>query len=201
MAALQQPAAELRFDHVHDLRHGRLRAVQLLRRLAEASRADGFENRLEFSLIHKNLPRFIRSSNSDIVSLLRFFCKYYFSSRSCKGKTLDKQAESTEQTTEEASAEQSSEQTSDAQVEEGQTGEAPEQQEQAQPETPQVTAVTVMATDVSVRDAPSTDGGFLSSVNVGETYTKLGTEGDWTKIDYMGTEAYIKSEFVQDVTN
>lgn len=114
---------------------------------------------------------------------------------------LDKQAESTEQTTEEASAEQSSEQTSDAQVEKGQTGEAPEQQEQAQPETPQVTAVTVMATDVSVRDAPSTDGGFLSSVNVGETYTKLGTEGDWTKIDYMGTEAYIKSEFVQDVTN
>ena len=110
---------------------------------------------------------------------------------------LDKQTKSTEQTTEEASTEH----TSDAQAEEGQTGEAPEQQEQAQPEPPQVTAVTVMATDVSVRDAPSTDGGFLSSVNVGETYTKLGTEGDWTKIDYMGTEAYIKSEFVQDVTN
>lgn len=114
---------------------------------------------------------------------------------------LDKQSESTGQTTEEASTEQNTEQAADAQTEE-QTSEAPDQQQEAaQPETPQVTAVSVIATDVSVRDAPSVDGGFLSSVNVGETYTKLGTEGDWTKIDFNGTEAYIKSEFVQDVTN
>lgn len=100
----------------------------------------------------------------------------------------------TEQTTE-----QTTEQGTEQQPE--QNSESTEQQPEQQQETPQATAVQVIATDVSVRETPSVDGGFVAKANQGETYTRLGTDGDWTQIDYNGTPAYIKTEFVQDVTN
>ena len=34
----------------------------------------------------------------------------------------------------------------------------------------------------------------------GETYTKIETVDDWTKLDYEGRECYIKSEFLKEVT-
>lgn len=110
------------------------------------------------------------------------------------GDTQDTEAATeTEQTTEQA-AEQETQQPE-------QTSESTEPQPEQQPETPQATAVQVTATDVSVRETPSVDGGFVAKANQGETYTKLGTDGEWTQIDYNGTPAYIKTEFVQDVTN
>ena len=40
-------------------------------------------------------------------------------------------------------------------------------------------------------------GIILGTLQKGETATKLGTEGEWTKINYKGTEGYVKTEFVQ----
>lgn len=85
-----------------------------------------------------------------------------------------------------------------------------EQSEDTQPESeqpvpeqtvPVVTKVQVKDNAVNLRETPSADGNLLGQVNSGETYTKLGTDGDWTQIDYNGTSAYVKSEFVQDAAN
>ena len=60
----------------------------------------------------------------------------------------------------------------------------------------------VMTTDkVKVRKDPSTDGEVVSLVDIGEVFTKIeDVEDAWTKIEYEGGEAYIKSDYLQEVT-
>lgn len=50
-----------------------------------------------------------------------------------------------------------------------------------------------------VRKAPGTDAEILGTVDVGVELTKLGTEGDWTKVEFQGGTGYIKTEFLKDV--
>ncbi len=50
-----------------------------------------------------------------------------------------------------------------------------------------------------VRRGPSTDSDIIGTVNKGVVLTKLGTEGDWTKVKFQGETGYIKSEFLKTV--
>ena len=56
---------------------------------------------------------------------------------------------------------------------------------------------TFTATDrVNVRAAADTSADRLGAVEMGEKITRIGTEGDWSIIDYNGKKGYIKSEYL-----
>ncbi len=61
--------------------------------------------------------------------------------------------------------------------------------------------ITVKAIDkVNVRKSPSTEADSLGKAEIGATFTQLeALENGWSKIDYNGTEAYIKTEFLEVV--
>lgn len=83
---------------------------------------------------------------------------------------------------------------------EQQTTEQPatEQQAAEQPaaETPQ--PETVYATDtVNIRTQPNESADVIEKVSSGTSLTRTGTTEDgWSKLDYNGTEAYVKSDYV-----
>ena len=52
-------------------------------------------------------------------------------------------------------------------------------------------------TNVNVRSGADTNSESLGKVKKDETYTRLGTEGDWSLIDYNGQNGYVKSEFLE----
>lgn len=53
--------------------------------------------------------------------------------------------------------------------------------------------------EINVRSEASTDGTVLGTLYLGDTVTKLGeTDDGWTMIDYDGTTAYVKSEFLSE---
>ena len=60
----------------------------------------------------------------------------------------------------------------------------------------------VMATDkVKIRATPAMDGEVLDVCEIGDSFTRYEqTEDGWSKIDYNGTEAYMKSEYLQVTT-
>lgn len=72
-------------------------------------------------------------------------------------------------------------------VEEEPTVEEPEAVEQ---ETVYTTA------KVNVREEANTSSSKLGTVAEGTAITRIGTEGDWSKVDYEGTTGYIKTEFL-----
>ncbi|MBQ9567448.1 MAG: SH3 domain-containing protein [Lachnospiraceae bacterium] len=65
-----------------------------------------------------------------------------------------------------------------------------------------VEEVTVRLTDnVRIRSSAdkSSDANIIAKASKGDTYTKIGDEGEWTKIRYKDTEAYVSSEYVEVV--
>ncbi len=59
----------------------------------------------------------------------------------------------------------------------------------------------VITTDkVKVRATPGTDGEVKSLADIGEVFKKIEDVEDWTKLEYEGGEAYIKTEFLIEVT-
>ena len=65
-------------------------------------------------------------------------------------------------------------------------------------EEPQTTQITVYTIDkVNVRDAADTSGNLLGTLEKGTAVTMLGDYGNgWTIVDYNGTNAYIKTEYL-----
>lgn len=59
--------------------------------------------------------------------------------------------------------------------------------------------VKVTSKSVNVRSGADTNSESLGKVKKDETYTRLGTEGDWSLIDYNGQNGYVKSEFLEVV--
>lgn len=57
--------------------------------------------------------------------------------------------------------------------------------------------VKIKSESVNVRDKASTSGKQLGKAKKGETYTQIGIEGEWTKIDFKGKTGYIKTEFLE----
>ena len=64
-----------------------------------------------------------------------------------------------------------------------------------------VNAVTVKATDVvNIRASASTDAESLGKAQIGDTYKRYEEmENGWSKIDFNGQEAYIKSDYLEVV--
>ncbi len=99
--------------------------------------------------------------------------------------------EETEQPTEETPAEETP-------AEETPAEETPAEETPAE-ETPaeETTSETVMVTtNVNVRAAADETSEKIGTADGGTTYTRTGTEGDWSIIDYNGTTGYIKSEYL-----
>lgn len=72
--------------------------------------------------------------------------------------------------------------------------ETPQEETPAEPE---VTTETVYTTSkVNVRSAADENSDKLGTAEGGTSFTRTGTEGDWSVIDYNGTIGYIKSEFL-----
>lgn len=66
----------------------------------------------------------------------------------------------------------------------------------------QAAATTVRATDVvNIRASASTEAEALGKASVGDEYTRYEEmDNGWSKIDYNGQEAYIKSEYLEGVS-
>lgn len=73
------------------------------------------------------------------------------------------------------------------------------QEETEQEETEEIVQEQLVANDAcNVRTEPdiSSDANIIGGLVMGDVVTKIGEEGDWTKIDFNGQEAYVKSEFL-----
>jgi hypothetical protein len=66
-------------------------------------------------------------------------------------------------------------------------------------ETP-VVKVKVTSNLVNVRDSASTSGNLIGQVTKGEKFTELDYVDGWFKINFHGTDGYIKSDYVTEVT-
>jgi uncharacterized protein YgiM (DUF1202 family) len=79
--------------------------------------------------------------------------------------------------------------------------EVQEEQQEETPEEETVVQVRTTGNSLNVRSEASADSESLGKVEKGTVFTKLGESGEWTQIDYNGTPAYVKTEYVQEVTN
>ena len=86
------------------------------------------------------------------------------------------------------------------QQKENQSEEA-EMEAKAQQEAKDASATTVRTTDnVNIRASASTDAEALGKASTGDTFKRYEEmENGWSKIDYNGKEAYIKSEYLETV--
>ncbi len=85
-----------------------------------------------------------------------------------------------------------------AETETSETTEEPEEPAPEEtPQEPETVKVEVIDDSVNVRNGAGTENDAVGKANKGEVYTKLGESGEWTQIDFKGTPAYIKTEFVQ----
>ena len=73
-----------------------------------------------------------------------------------------------------------------------------EEQPQVDPNAP--VKVKVNYSSVNIRKTPSASGEFVAAAQKGDVFTKIGEEGEWTKIEFDGSDAYIKSDLLKIVT-
>lgn len=107
------------------------------------------------------------------------------------------QAQSTEVASSETATEMPAEGTDVAVESTEVTVEEPEVEEPTVEEPEVVEQETVYATDkVNVRAEANTTSDKLGTVDEGTAIVRIGTEGDWSKIEYDGTTGYIKTEFL-----
>jgi len=89
--------------------------------------------------------------------------------------------------------------TQDTQTEDTQT-EDTQAEDDSQEDEPDDDTGTVKTTDIcNVRKEPSTDAEILGKVDIGVKLKKLGTEGEWTKVEFQGEVGYIKSDLLKTV--
>lgn len=69
-----------------------------------------------------------------------------------------------------------------------------------EPESEPKKTVTVTGDNVRMRAEPNTDCDIVRTCKKGETYDLIEVTGEWTGLDYEGRECYIKSEFLEEVT-
>ncbi|MBR2530369.1 MAG: SH3 domain-containing protein, partial [Lachnospiraceae bacterium] len=75
-----------------------------------------------------------------------------------------------------------------------------EAQAQAEAQAASSTQVKCTSENVNIRASASTDAESIGKTKAGDVYTQYEKmENGWSKIDYNGTEAYIKSEFLEPV--
>lgn len=59
------------------------------------------------------------------------------------------------------------------------------------------TTLTITGNTVNVRSGPSTDDEIIASVKKGDKVTRLGTEGDWYRIQTGNITGYISAAYAQ----
>lgn len=75
-----------------------------------------------------------------------------------------------------------------------------EAQAQAEALAASATQVRCTGDNVNIRASASTDAEAIGKTKSGDVYTRYeAMENGWSKIDYNGTEAYIKTEFLEDI--
>ncbi len=77
---------------------------------------------------------------------------------------------------------------------------AAEAAEAEQEDATAATLVMVTGDNVRMRAEANTDCEIVRTCKQGETYERIESVDDWTKINYEGRECYIKSEFLKEVT-
>ncbi len=100
-----------------------------------------------------------------------------------------------EETEEETETEEPSEAETTSETESESESES-ENESESEEEVKQTVRAT---TNVYIRSEPSTESEAYDKALEGETYTKIGDEGDWTIIEYNDGIAYIKSEYLEIV--
>lgn len=104
---------------------------------------------------------------------------------------------SVEQAAEEAAAAKKAEEEEKAKKE--QEAKAAEEAKKKE-EQEKANATKKTATDkINVRDSASEDGNKLGQLDKGQEVTCYAVENGWAKIDYNGTKAYVKADYLQDV--
>jgi hypothetical protein len=124
--------------------------------------------------------------------------------RDVMAKWRDSVAAEDAQNTEETQTTEETETTEDTQKEdESQTTEDTPKEDESQTAEDEDTTddpVMVKTKDVcNVRKEPSTDAEALGMVTAGVKFEKLGTEGDWTKVEFRGEIGYIRSDLLKTV--
>ena len=84
----------------------------------------------------------------------------------------------------------------EADEEEAQENEATSKEEEAEPQ-----MVKVISQNVNVRDYPDTteDSQVLGKVTLGDTLVFIDQQGEWSHVIYQEKEAYIKSEYLENI--
>lgn len=77
---------------------------------------------------------------------------------------------------------------------------AAEAAEATEEEASAATLVMVTGDNVRMRAEANTDCEIVRTCKQGETYERIESVDDWTKISYEGRECYIKTEFLKEVT-
>lgn len=94
---------------------------------------------------------------------------------------------------------------SDSQTAQATDSPTQEPEETQQPEPTQAPAdndtssasVVAALENVTVRNNPNQTADAIGTLEKGQTATRLGAEGEWTKIEYKGSEGYVKTEYLQ----
>lgn len=111
----------------------------------------------------------------------------------------EEETQTQQEETENQNTEVPEENTADEPAEEETVAEEPvEEQPQVDPNAP--VKVKVNYSSVNIRKTPSASGEFVAAAQKGDVFTKIGEEGEWTKIEFDGSDAYIKSDLLKIVT-
>lgn len=120
------------------------------------------------------------------------------------------ESESEEPVTETESEDPYGAETQPTETEQPQTSEQPEQVENSSENSSSATTgndssnqektVKVRKKSVNVRKKASSSSEAIGYAQKGDVFTKLGEEGDWTKIDFYGKTGYIMTSLVKEVT-
>lgn len=120
------------------------------------------------------------------------------------------ESESEEPVTETVSEDPYGAETQPTETEQPQTSEQPEQVENSSENSSSATTgnassnqektVKVRKKSVNVRKKASSSSEAIGYAQKGDVFTKLGEEGDWTKIDFYGKTGYIMTSLVKEVT-
>lgn len=97
-----------------------------------------------------------------------------------------------EQTSEEQTTEENNSEESNSEENAGDADKEPESADGAEE-----VSETVKALDkVNIREKADQDSERIGQAEKGDTFTRIGTEGDWSIIEYDGKKGYIKSEYL-----
>lgn len=108
----------------------------------------------------------------------------------------DNPTEIAESETSEAEEQESEQQEEESESEEPESEQKPEESEEPKEENNTVSETLTATERVNVRASADTSAEKLGTVEKGEKVTRIGTDGDWSIIEYKDAKGYIKTEYL-----